>query len=445
MRKKWIINYPKKTDKMGKTCLDLEWTLGFIMVLDRRQLGNVSASAGFIGIERVMWMMDAFVYDIPTRVYFGPNQLGNLGKELKAFGQRVLLCYGGGSIKKSGLYDRVMGQLQAAGLEVFELSGIEPNPRVTSVNAGAAICKRENIDVLLAVGGGSVLDCTKYIGAAAYYEGDAWDILLGKVNVEKCLPVVTVLTLAATGSEMDAGGVISNAETQDKIGRIFPPMQPKVSFLDPTETYSVSAYQTACGSADILSHLLEIYFVAKDESMYMLDRFMEGMLKTVLHYGPIALAKPDDYEARANLMWTSSWAINGFAGALQKCEWSVHPIEHEISAIYDITHGLGLAIVTPRWMKYVLDEQTVERFYQYGVNVFALDASLPKMTVAQKSIELTEDFLFNQLGLPSTLSAIGIDAANIPIMAKKACGGGILSGYKPLAQADIEKILTMCL
>ena len=361
--------------------------------------------------------METFVYDIPTRVYFGPDQLENLGKELAAFGKRVLLCYGGGSIKKSGLYDRVTAQVEAAGLELFELSGIEPNPRVSSVNAGADICKREKIDVLLAVGGGSVLDCTKYIGAAAYYDGDAWDILLGKVEVTKCLPVVTVLTLAATGSEMDAGGVISNPETQDKIGRIFPVMQPKVSFLDPTETYSVSPYQTACGAADILSHLLEIYFVPQGESMYMLDRFMEGMLKTVIKYAPIALEQPDDYEARANLMWTSSWAINGFAGALQKCEWTCHPIEHELSAIYDITHGLGLAIVTPRWMKYVLDETTVERFYEYGVNVFGLDDSLPKMTVAQQSIALTEDFLFNKLGLKSTLTEIGIDARHIPSLA----------------------------
>ncbi len=389
--------------------------------------------------------MSQFVYDIPTRVYFGPDQLQNLGKELRAFGKKVLLCQGKGSIKKSGLYDRVVAQIKQAGMELFELSGIDPNPKVSSVNAGADICKKEGIDVILAVGGGSVLDCAKYIGAAAFYDGDAWDILLGKVDVTKCIPLVTVLTLAATGSEMDCGGVISNPETKDKIGRLFAPMLPKVSFLDPTETYSVSKYQTACGSADILSHLFEIYFVPKGGSMYMLDRFMEGMIKTVIKYAPIALKEPDNYEARANLMWTSSWAINGFASALQNCEWSCHPIEHEISAIYDITHGLGLAIVTPRWMRYVLNDKTVDRFYEYGVNVFGIDASLPKMEVANKSIEQTEDFLFNKLGLDSTLSAIGIDDQNIPIMAKKACGGGVLGGFVPLNQQDIEKILTMCL
>jgi alcohol dehydrogenase YqhD (iron-dependent ADH family) len=217
--------------------------------------------------------MNNFVYDIPTRVYFGENQLENLGPELARYGKRVLLVYGGGSIKKSGLYDKVTAEIKKASLELFELSGIDPNPRVSSVNAGADICKKERIDVLLAVGGGSTIDATKYIGAAAYYDGDAWDILLRKAPVEKCLPVLTVLTLAATGSEMDAGGVISNPETKDKIGLIFPLMQPKVSFLDPTNTYTVSAYQTACGSADILSHIIEVYF-NMNQDLYMLDCFM---------------------------------------------------------------------------------------------------------------------------------------------------------------------------
>jgi len=389
--------------------------------------------------------MSSFVYDIPTKVYFGPDQLGNLAKELTANGKRVLLCYGGGSIKKSGLYDRVVSQIREAGLEFYELSGIEPNPRVSSVNAGAEICKREKVDVVLAVGGGSVLDCAKYIGAAVYYDGDAWDILLGRVDVKQCLPIITVLTLAATGSEMDAGGVISNPATKDKIGLSFPPMQPKVSFLDPTETYTVDKYQTACGCADILSHIWESYFVPDGGSMFMLDCFKEALMTTVMKYAPVALEQPDNYEARANLMWASSWAINGFTGALQNCAWTCHPIEHELSAIYDITHGLGLAILTPRWMRYVLDETTVGRFYDYGVNVFGLDPSLPKMEVAQKSIERTEDFLFSTLGLQSTLTEIGIDYENFEIMARKACGGGILTGYKSLNQEDIRKILLACL
>lgn len=388
--------------------------------------------------------MNNFVYDIPTRVYFGGNQLENLGAELSKYGKKVLMTYGGGSIKKIGLYDRIVEEIKKAGLELFELSGIDPNPRVSSVNAGADICKKEDIDVLLAVGGGSVLDCTKYIGAAAYYDGNAWDILLKKAPVEKCLPVITVLTLAATGSEMDAGGVISNPETKDKIGLIFPVMQPKVSFLDPTNTYTVNKFQTACGAADMLNHIMEVYF-NMDQDLYMLDCVMEGLMKTIIKYAPIAMEEPDNYEARANLMWTSSWAINGFVNGGKRQAWSCHPMEHELSAIYDITHGLGLAILTPRWMEYTLDEGTVSKFYQFGTNVFGIDTGLAPMEVAKKSIEMVSDFLFGTLGLQRTLTEIGIDETNFEIMSKKACMNGILKGFKPLNQQDIVNIFKMCL
>lgn len=389
--------------------------------------------------------MNSFVYDIPTKVYFGENQLGNLGKELKKYGNKVLLTYGGGSIKKIGLYDKIVKEVKDSGLELFELSGIEPNPRVSSVNAGADICKRENIDVLLAVGGGSVIDCTKYIGAATFYDGDAWDILLGKFNVEKCLPIIDILTLAATGSEMDCGGVISNPETKDKIGLLFPVMQPKVSFLDPTTTYSVSAYQTAAGSADIFNHIIEVYF-NMNQDLYMLDTVMEGLMKTVIKYAPIAIKEPENYEARSNLMWTSSWAINGFIKGGKQQAWSCHPMEHELSAIYDITHGHGLAILTPRWLEYTLDERTVSKFYQYGINVWGIDSKLSKMEVAKKSIQMTSDFLFNKLGLKSTLTGLGIDDTNFKIMAEKAEKlGGTMYGFKPLAAKDIEEIFRMCL
>lgn len=390
-------------------------------------------------------MMNPFVYDIPTKVYFGPGKLEHLGAELAALGKRVLLCYGGGSIKRSGLYDRVVAQIQGAGLELWELPGIDPNPRVTSVRQGAQLCKEHGIDVVLAVGGGSVLDCAKFAAAGACYDGDPWDFSTGAAAPERALPLVTVLTLAATGSEMDNGGVITNLETKEKLGRGYPCMQPKVSFLDPTETFTVSRYQTACGSADILSHLFEIYFVTGDESMYLLDCFKEGMIKTVMKYAPIALEQPDNYEARANLMWTSSWAINGFAGAMQRSGWSCHPMEHELSAFYDITHGLGLAILTPRWMRYILDEDTQGRFYQYGVNVFGLDPALPPREVAERSIDLTEQFLFQTLGLQSTLTDLGIDSENFEVMARKACGGKILPGFKHLTPQDVEHIFEMCL
>jgi hypothetical protein len=388
--------------------------------------------------------MNHFIYDIPTRVYFGEDQLGHLGEELSKYGKRVLLTYGGGSIKESGLYDKVVEEIEKAGLKLFELSGIEPNPRVASVNQGAAICKKEKIDVLLAVGGGSVIDCTKFIGAATFYDGDAWDILMEKVNVTHCLPIIDILTLAATGSEMDSAGVISNPETKDKIGLMFPVMRPKVSFLDPTNTYTVSRYQTACGAADMLSHIIEVYF-NMDQDLYMLDAVMEGLMKTIIRFAPVAMEQPNNYEARANLMWTSSWAINGFVMGGKRQAWSCHPIEHELSAIYDITHGLGLAILTPRWMTYTLDDTTASKFYQFGCNVFGIDPTLDPMEVGIKSIEMISSFLFKTLELQSTLTEIDIDDTHFSHMAAKACGGTEIRGFTRLNQEDIETILKMCL
>lgn len=388
--------------------------------------------------------MNNFIYDIPTKVYFGENQLSHLGPELARFGKRVLLTYGGGSIKRTGLYDKIVAEIRAAGLELFELSGIDPNPRIDSVREGAEICKEEKIDVLLAVGGGSTLDATKYMAAGACVDFDPWKFLSEWAPIEKALPVITILTLAATGSEMDCGGVISNPETHDKIGRLAPPMLPKVSFLDPTNTYTVSAYQTACGAADMMSHIMEVYF-NMEQDLQMLDGVMEALMKTIIKYAPIAMKQPDNYEARANLMWTSSWAINGFVNGGKRQAWSCHPIEHELSAIYDITHGLGLAILTPRWMEYSLDDSTVSKFYQFGVNVFGIDASMPQMDVAKNSIALLSDFFFKTLDLKSSFSEIGIDDKNFAIMAKKACYGSTLPGFKPLNQQDIENIFRMCL
>lgn len=388
--------------------------------------------------------MNNFIYDIPVKVYFGENQLGYLGEELSKYGKRVLLTYGGGSIKKNGLYDAVVAEIKNAGLELYELSGIAPNPRIDSVRQGARMCKEHEVDVLLAVGGGSTLDATKWMAAGACVEHDPWEFFSKWAPVEKALPVVTVLTLAATGSEMDAGGVISNPETQDKIGRLADPLLPKVSFLDPTLTYSVSPYQTACGAADMMSHILEVYF-NMDQDLYMLDCFMEGMMKTIIKYAPVAMREPENYEARANLMWTSSWAINGFVNGGKQQAWSCHPMEHELSAIYDITHGLGLAILTPRWMEYCLDESTVSKYVQFAVHVFGINENQEPMEIAKQGIEKLSEFFFNILELKRSFTEVGIDRTNFAVMAAKACGGQVLPGFKPLVQQDIEKIFEMCL
>ena len=389
--------------------------------------------------------MNNFIYNIPTKVYFGENQLENLGKELRKFGRRVLLTYGGGSIKRIGLYDRVIEELRKAEMEVFELSGIEPNPRIESVRKGVEICKNEGIDVLLAVGGGSTIDATKFMAAGACVDHDAWEFFGANAKpIERALPIVTIFTLSATGSEMDTGGVISNLETGDKLGRLAPALLPKVSFLDPTLTYSVGKFQTAAGSADIMSHILEVYFNTQKD-LFMLDCFMEGMLKTVVKYAPIAINEPENYEARANLMWTSSWAINGFINGGKRKAWSCHPMEHELSAVYDITHGLGLAILTPRWMEYCLDETNVDKYVQYGVNVFGIDSTMDKMAIAKESIRLTSEFLFDKLGLQRTFTEVGIKPEDFELMAKKACRYGDIKGFKTLTVDDVINIFKMCL
>lgn len=390
--------------------------------------------------------MNDFIYDIPVRIYFGRDQLKNLGAELKKHGTRVLMTYGGGSIKRIGLYDRVVKEIKEAGLQLFELSGIEPNPRIDSVRRGAQMCKEHDIDVLLAVGGGSTIDATKFMAAGACVDHDPWDFLdLGKrAPIEQALPIVSILTLSATGSEMDSGGVISNPETKDKLGRQAPALLPKASFLDPTNTFSVSPYQTACGAADMMSHIFEVYFNMTPD-LYMLDCFMEGLLKTIIRYAPIAMREPDNYEARANLMWASSWAINGFINGGKQKAWSCHPMEHELSAIYDITHGLGLAILTPRWMDYCLDETTVSKYVQFGVNVFGIDPTLQPMEIAHEAIQRLSDFFFNTLQLKRTFPEVGIDETHFATMARKSVQGGTLPGFKPLQQHDVEAIFKMCM
>lgn len=391
-------------------------------------------------------MINDFIYDLPVKVYFGKNQMKHLGPELKQYGTRVLMVYGGGSIKRTGLYDKAVKEIKAAGLELFELPGVKPNPSVESVRQGQRLCKEQHIDVILPIGGGSTIDCSKFIAAAACVDHDPWDFFNEKwAPIEKALPIVTILTLSATGSEMDSGGVISNPDTQDKIGRMEPILLPKASFLDPTNTFTVSAYQTACGSSDIMSHIIEVYF-NMNQDLYMLDTFMEGMMKTIIKYAPIAIREPENYEARANLMWTSSWAINGFVNGGKQQAWSCHPMEHELSAIYDITHGLGLAILTPRWMEYCLDETNVSKYVQFATNVFGISPDGDPMDVARKGIEALDHFFFQTLGLKRTLPEVGIDETNFDVMAEKAVkNGGTAYAFKPLAKEDVAAIYRMCM
>ena len=329
-------------------------------------------------------------------------------------------------------------------MEIFELSGVEPNPRHTSVNAGAKICRENEIDVILAIGGGSIIDCSKAIAAARYYDGDSWDLVTKKAPVTNALPVCVVLTIAATGSEMDSGAVISNIETNEKLGLVNKLLQPRVSFLDPTNTFTVSKYQTACGSADIISHLIDLkYFANENEKMYMIDRMVEEVIKTVVKFAPIAIQEPTNYEARANLMWAATWALNSFLTMGIKQAPSCHAMEHELSAFYDITHGHGLAIITPRWMEHILkkDPETVApQFKKFGVNVFNVDPNLSEMDGARVAIEKFKEFLFVTLGLQDRLSDLKIDDKNFSAMANKSCAGGELKGFITLTPKDVEEI-----
>lgn len=391
--------------------------------------------------------MNSFVFHVPTRIYFGQDQLVHLPSELAAFGKRVLLCYGGGSIKKMGLYQEVVSLLAKAGLEVVELAGIEPNPRIESVRRGAALCKEHQIDVVLAVGGGSTIDCAKFVCAGAKSDRDPWDWFSDKSTpIEDALPLVTVLTVAATGSEMDAGGVISNLELNQKIGRSAPVLLPKVSFLDPSVTASVNAHHTKAGAADILSHTCETYF-SLDEDLMFLDTCMEGLMRTVMHYAPIACEDPTNYEARANLMWASSWAINGFMNGGKRQAWSCHPMEHELSAFYDITHGTGLAILTPRWMRHVLNDTTLPRFVRFAREVMGIPAGLTPYETANLGIDHFEHFLFDTLGIERNLSELGITSEHFEEMAAHACdlNGGVIKGFMPLTPEDVVAIYQACL
>ena len=383
--------------------------------------------------------MQNFDYMTPTRLIFGKGVVDEkLTEVMNGFGKRVLLTYGGGSIKKIGLYDKVKELL--ADKEIFELSGIQPNPKYDpSVLDGVRICKENDIDVILAVGGGSVLDCSKAIATGAKYDGDPWDLISYKAFATDSIPIVDIITLAATGSEYDPGGVISRTETNDKIGYVDPHNFPAVSFLDPTYTFTVSKKQTAAGCADAMNHIMEQYFC--EDSTLLNDGFMEAGLKSLMVNAKKCIENPEDYTARAEMMLTCTYGCNGiYALGSSQSGWPCHGMEHALSAYYDITHGEGLAIITPRWMKHILSEKTVDRFVKYGVNVFGIDSSLDKFETAEKAIQATYDF-FESIGIPMHLKDVGVDESRIDEMAKHVAENeGLENAWVPLLEKDIAEI-----
>ena len=355
--------------------------------------------------------MQNFDYQTPTRLIFGEGVISSLPEVMKSFGKKVLMTYGSGSIKRLGLYDKVKELLQD--YEIYELPDIQPNPKYDpSVLDGVRICK----------------------------ENDPWDLISYKVKAKAALPIVDILTLAATGSEYDCGGVISRTETNDKIGYMDPLLFPVCSILDPVYTFTVSKKQTAAGCADAMNHIMEQYFT--EDTTLLNDGFCEAGLKSLMANAKKCLENPEDYTARAEMMQACTYGCNGiYALGNSASGWPCHGMEHALSAYYDITHGEGLAILTPRWMKHILSDRTVGRFVKYGVNVFGIDSSLEPYEIAEKAIEETYRF-FESIGIPMHLKEVGIDESRLSEMARHiAENEGLENAYVPLLEQDIQDIL----
>lgn len=393
--------------------------------------------------------MNDFQFQNTTKVYFGKNQLQHLHEEVLKYGDRVLVAHGGDFIKNSPLYDKVINELKSNDISVYELGAVEPNPRHTTVNKGVAICKEHGIQTVLAIGGGSTIDCCKAIAATTLSDtNNIWDLVEGKVTWKDALAVIAMPTIASTGSEMDKSCVIANTDLGVKSGINGEPIRPKAAFLDPTNTFSVPARQTACGGFDIMAHLFDMNYFVNAEKYPLQFNVVETLLKTVRTQLPIAIKEPTNYEARATMLWAASWALNSFCTSGFQTQASLHALE-QLSSSYDLTHGLALAIITPKWMKYLLDrdDSVADDFARFGVNVMGIQDEEDKKTVAYRSIEALQSFIKDELGLPVHLSELDIDDSRFDEMKVKACHGQetLPRAYRPLTQEDCLNIYYMCL
>jgi alcohol dehydrogenase YqhD (iron-dependent ADH family) len=389
-------------------------------------------------MKRKVFILQNFTFWNPTKLIFGKGQLEQLKIEVPLYGKKVLLVYGGGSIKRSGLYEKVTGLLHEIGVEVFELSGVEPNPRISTARKGVEICKKEGIEFLLAVGGGSVIDCTKLIAAGAKYDGDAWDLVIKKAFPREALSFGTVLTLAATGSEMNAGSVITNWETNEKYGWGSGVTYPKFSILDPVNTYTVPRDQTIYGIVDMMSHVLEHYFHLEENTDFQ-DRMCESLLITVMETAPKLLADLENYEQRATILYSGTMALNGILNMGYHGDWATHNLEHAVSAVYDIPHGGGLAILFPHWMEHNLSVKP-ERFQQLAVRVFGVD---PEGKSAEEAglegIRKLREF-WNSIDAPARLADYYIDDSKLELMADRAMANGEFGTFTKLTREDVLEI-----
>lgn len=385
--------------------------------------------------------MENFRFYSPTYFCFGENTEEKVGGLVKRFGgTKVLIHYGGGSIKRNGVFDRVTASLNDAGIPFVELGGVKPNPRSGLVYEGIELCRRENVDFVLAVGGGSAIDSAKAIAAGVLYEGDFWDYYAKGKAIREALPIGTVLTIAAAGSEGSGDSVITHEKEMQKWGASGDGLRPKFSVLNPRNTCTLPAYQTACGITDIMAHVCERYFT-NTKDVEITDRLCEGILKTMITEAPKVIADPNDYQARANIMWAGMVAHNNICGVGREQDWSSHNIEHELSSLYDVAHGAGLAVVMPAWMTYVM-KHDIDRFTQFAVRVWDCDMNfaVPEVTAAQ-GISCFRSFL-SSIGMPGTFAEIGAKAEDIPKLVEHlgVTEEATVGNFVKLGPADVEKI-----
>jgi alcohol dehydrogenase YqhD (iron-dependent ADH family) len=383
--------------------------------------------------------MNNFNFYSPTYFVFGKERENEAGKYVKRFGgSKVLIHFGGGSVIKSGLLDRVKKSLANEDITFCELGGVVPNPRSGLVYEGIEICKREGIDFILAVGGGSVIDSAKAIATGALYDGDFWDFYQGK-RIEKALPVATILTISAAGSEGSTGSVITHENGMLKRAANSEALRPAFSILNPELTCTLPNYQTACGATDMMAHVMERYFTNTTD-VEITDRLCEAVLLTVIKETPKALADPTDYESRANIMWAGMVAHNDICGVGREQDWSSHQMEHELSGLYDVAHGAGLAVMFPAWMKFVMNHN-VMRFAQFATRVWGCEMNFqqPEKTALQ-GIQKFEQFL-GSIGMPVRFSELGAKAEDIPVLVETlGLGANTLGGFVKLTEKDVKKI-----
>jgi hypothetical protein len=387
--------------------------------------------------------MNNFVFQNPTKIIFGRGMEKSVGKETLAYSKNILLHYGGGSIKKTGLYDRVTESLKEAGIRWVELPGVKPNPRLSLVREGIKLCREEKLDFILAIGGGSAIDSAKAIAMGVLYEGDVWDIYAGKANPTAALPVGTVLTIPAAGSEASTASVITNEDGWLKRGFNSVIIYPKFSILNPELAFTLPKYQVASGSVDIFAHLMERYFT-NVLNVELTDRMIEAIMKTLIHHVPKVLKQPDNYDSWAEIMWSGTVAHNNLMNTGRVGDWGSHDIEHELSAIYDVAHGAGLAVVFPAWMKYVY-KHDVARFCQFAERVWGVEPNFrsPEET-ALEGISQLENY-FRSIGMPVTLKELGVPGDRLEEMAAKATDNDTttIGQFVKLNQADVLNILKL--